>query len=69
MNLKAQNDLTWLCIVGKFLSLPLNRVRQIINLDQEENMNFSKEALLMVGKATEIFVHDLGGVVAQIAKA
>ena len=50
------------------MSIPVNRVRQIINLDPE-NVNVSKEALLMIGKATEAFVQDLGGVIAQIAKA
>ena len=46
----------------------MNRIRQIINLDSENKM-VSKEALLVISKATEAFVKDLGGVVAQIAKA
>lgn len=49
------------------MSLPMAKVRQIINLDPE-NLMISKEALVLVTKATEAFVADLGGVVAQIAK-
>ena len=49
------------------MQLPMNRIRQIINMDPENKM-VSKEALLVISKATEAFVKDLGGVVAQIAK-
>ena len=41
--------------VGKFMSLPLNRVRQLINQDPESGM-VTKEALLLITKATEFFV-------------
>ena len=41
--------------VGKFMQLPVNRIRQIINLDPESQM-ITKEALLVIGKATEAFV-------------
>ena len=49
------------------MQLPLNRVRQIINLDDESTM-FTKEALVLVAKSTEMFVMDLSGMCAQIAK-
>ena len=45
----------------------MNRIRQIINLDPESTM-VNKEALLVISKATESFIQDLGGVCAQIAK-
>lgn len=45
------------------MQLPLNRVRQIINLDEDSTM-LTKEALVLMAKATEMFVQDLGGVVA-----
>lgn len=37
------------------MQLPLNRVRQIINLDDESG-NVSKEALMLIAKASELFV-------------
>ena len=37
------------------MQLPLNRIRQICNLDPESQM-ISKEALMVIGKATEAFV-------------
>ena len=49
------------------MSLPLNRVRQLINQDPESGM-VTKEALLLITKATEFFVQDLAGVCAQVAK-
>lgn len=49
------------------MQLPVNRIRQIINLDSASQM-ISKEALLVISKATEAFVQDLGGVCGQIAK-
>ena len=49
------------------MQLPLSRVRQIINTDPECGM-VTKEALLLISKATEFFVQDLAGVCAQIAK-
>ena len=49
------------------MQLPMNRVRQIINLDPESTM-VNKEALLVISKATESFIQDLGGTIAQIAK-
>lgn len=39
----------------------------MINLDPDSQM-LTKEALLVIAKATESFVQDLGGVCAQIAK-
>ena len=50
------------------MQLPMNRVRQIINLDSESQM-ITKEALLLISKATEFFVQDLAGVCANIAKS
>ena len=41
--------------VGKFMQLPMNRIRQIINLDPESSM-FDKKALLVTAKATEAFI-------------
>ena len=49
------------------MQLPLNKVRAIINLDDESGI-YSKEALVLITKATEMFVNDLSGVCAQIAK-
>lgn len=49
------------------MQLPLNRIRQIINLDEESTL-ISKEALMLITKATEYFVQDLGGLCAQVAK-
>ncbi len=49
--------------VGKFMELPMNKIRTIINLDDEAG-NFSKEALVLITKATEFFVQDLAGVCA-----
>jgi len=37
------------------MQLPVNKIRQIINLDPDSTM-VSKEALLVIGKATEAFV-------------
>ncbi len=37
------------------MQLPLSRVRQIINQDPESGM-ITKEALLLISKATELFV-------------
>ena len=48
------------------MSLPMGKVRNVVNLDPE-NLPISKDALLLMTKATESFVADLGGVVAQIA--
>ena len=45
------------------MQLPLSRVRQIINTDPECGM-VTKEALLLISKATEFFVQDLAGVCA-----
>ena len=53
--------------LGKFMNLPLNKVRTIINLDDESGI-YSKEALVLITKATEMFVNNLTGVCAQIAK-
>lgn len=45
------------------MQLPINRVRQIINEDDELGI-VSKEALVLIAKATEMFVGDLAGVCA-----
>ena len=49
------------------MHLAPNKIRQIINMDPESKM-VSKEALVVIAKATEAFVRDLGGVCAQISK-
>ena len=49
------------------MNLPMARVRQIINMDPE-SIAVSKEALVLISKATEAFVQDFGGVIAQVAK-
>ena len=49
------------------MQLPMNRIRTIINMDDESQM-ITKEALIIITKATELFVQDFGGVCAQIAK-
>lgn len=49
-------------ILGKFMQLPMNRVRQICQLDQEDYTLVSKQALVLITKATELFVQDLAGV-------
>ena len=54
LNYDALTCLIALC-VGKFMQLPVNRIRNIINLDPDNKM-VSKEALLVIGKATEAFM-------------
>jgi len=49
------------------MQLPLGKVRSIINLDEESTM-ISKDALLVIAKATEFFIKDLAGVNAINAK-
>ena len=44
----------------KFIQLPLNRVRQVCTLDDEFRL-ISKDALLLITKAAELFVTDLAG--------
>ena len=51
------------------MQLPMNRVRQIIQMDSESaSKTISKEALVLITKAAEVFCMDLAGVTAQIAK-
>ena len=45
-------------LTGKFLQLPQSKVRQICALDDDYRL-ISKDALLMLTKATELFVEDL----------
>jgi hypothetical protein len=54
-------------IAGKFMQLPLSRVRSIILKDEEYSL-INKQALVVITKATELFVQDLAGVCGQIAK-
>lgn len=49
------------------MQLPMNRIRQITQKDDEYRL-IDKKALVLIGKATEMFVQDLGGVCGQIAK-
>lgn len=50
------------------MQLPMNRVRQIAQKDDEYRL-IDKKALVLIAKATEMFMQDLGGVCGQIAKA
>ena len=50
------------------MQLPMNRIRQICQLDTEDYNLVSKQALVLITKASELFVQDLAGVCAQIAK-
>ena len=43
------------------MQLPLNRIRQVCQKDDEYRL-IDKKALIMIAKATEMFVQDLGGV-------
>ena len=43
------------------MTLPLNRIRQIIQKDDQYRM-IDKKALLIIAKATELFTADLGGI-------
>ena len=56
-NVVSNDSQSFLKIVylGKFMQLPMNRIRQIINLDEDSQM-ISKEALVLITKATELFV-------------
>ena len=54
-------------ISGKFMQLPLSRVRSIILKDEDYSL-INKQALVVLTKATELFVQDLAGVCGQIAK-
>ena len=49
------------------MHLPMNRIRQLAQKD-EEHKGMSKEAAVMLTKATEMFIKDLAGVCGQIAK-
>lgn len=49
------------------MQLPLSRVRSIILKDEEYSL-INKQALVVITKATELFVQDLAGVCGQIAK-
>ena len=49
------------------MSLPMNRVRQICQKDDQYKM-IDKKALFLIAKATEMFISDLGGVCGNIAR-
>jgi histone H3/H4 len=49
------------------MQLPLNKIRTIAQKD-DEYMLMSKQASVLVAKATELFLQDLGGVCGQIAR-
>lgn len=44
------------------MQLPMNRIRQICQLDEEDYTLISKQALVVLTRATELFVQDLAGV-------
>lgn len=50
------------------MQLPVSRIRQICQKDTEDYTLVSKQALVVLTKATELFVQDLAGVCGQIAK-
>lgn len=50
------------------MQLPMNRIRQLCQRDHDEGTLISKQALVLITKATELFVQDLAGVCGQIAK-
>ncbi len=50
------------------MQLPMSRIRQICSKDEEETSLISKQALVVLTKATELFIQDLSGVCGQIAK-
>lgn len=54
-------------MIGKFISLPQSRVRQVCALDDEFRL-VSKEALLLITKATEMFITDLAGTAGGVAR-
>ena len=56
-----------LIILGKFLHLPLTQVRRICALDDEFRL-ISKEAVVMLAKASEMFVKDLSSTAKGVAK-
>ena len=49
------------------IQLPTSRVRQVCALDDQFKL-ISKEALLLITKATELFVTDLAGTAGKVAK-
>lgn len=51
----------------KFIQLPTSRVRQVCALDDQFKL-ISKDALLLITKATELFVTDLAGTAGKVAK-
>lgn len=52
---------------GKFMQLPLNRIRTLCQKDEDYNL-VTKPALVILTRATELFLSDLAGVCGQIAK-
>ena len=53
--------------LGKFIQLPQSRVRQVCALDDDFRL-LSKDALLLLTKATELFVTDLAGTCGNVAR-
>lgn len=51
----------------KFIQLPTSRVRQVCALDDQFKL-ISKDALLLITKATELFVTDLAGTSGKVAR-
>ena len=51
----------------KFIQLPLSKVRQVCTLDDQFKL-ISKDALLLITKATELFVADLAGTAGKVAR-
>ena len=59
--------LTFIVFKGKLIQLPQSRVRQICQMDDDYRL-VNKDALLLITKATELFVTDLAGTCGRIAK-
>ena len=53
--------------IGKFIQLPQSRVRQVCAMDDDFRL-IQKEALLLITKATEMFITDLAGTCGRVAR-
>ena len=49
------------------MQLPMNKIRQIAQKDDEYRL-VDKKAMVLIAMATEMFVKDIGGICGQIAK-
>lgn len=56
-----------ICNIGKFMQLPQGSIRKICTLDDDYRL-ISKDALIMLTKATEMFIGDLSGTCGDYAR-